>query len=175
MLNIADLIPTQDGYRLPRETRENMLSFVANGGRYDEASIKAHRCTRNFMIAVTRFEDGALYLRDGLHRVTSIYISRPEKVLYDDEFIFEDMTYDMWINAEPSKGWYTPFDPRTDVRLPDFLDFKREVQAMEDSASAEEIADFINQNRHRYLVTRNASHTIEALSLVWAAESEVLI
>ena len=139
---------------------------------FDLESISAHGCSRSFLIAITRFDDGNLYLRDGLHRTTAIYLARREKVLYDSEFKFEDMTYDMYLEPAPEKGWYTPFDPRTEVRLPNFLDFRDEAQTL--FVEGGDWRTFIAENRHRYCIPRTDVHAFEPLSKFWIAKSEIL-
>lgn len=168
MLGVENLIPTQDGYRLDSSTRQSMLDFVADAGVYNEDSIKSHRCTRNSLIAVTRFPDGKLFLRDGLHRVTSVYIARIIPALFDEEYVIENMTYDMWTNPAPDNGWYTPFDPRKEVRVPDFLKFKEKALDLQ----GEELVQYILDNKHQYVVPRTESHTIQALAALWEIKSE---
>ena len=172
VLLIQDILPTQDGYRISRKSRQNMVDYVAGGGLFDEESIKSHPCTRNFLIAITRFEDQALYLRDGLHRTTAIYLARPEKVLYESEFKFEDHTYDMWVNAAPEFGWFTPFDPRIEVRLPNFLGFRDEAEEIFNNDG--DVIKFIANNRDRYVIPRTDIHSFEPLSKFWIARSEIL-
>ena len=174
MLEIAELTPTQDGYRLPRKTRETMMSYVAQGGVYNQQALDEHTCTRKFLIAITRFPDGRLFLRDGLHRTTSIWLSRSQKILLPEEFFYEDMTYDMYTEAAPEKGWYTPFDPRTHVRKPDFLNFKQEAVEKQERGD-DDLLDWIYANADRYSVPRNGTHTIPSLAALWAMPSEVLL
>lgn len=175
ILKIDNLLPTQHGYRISRESREAMVDFVSNGGVFDLKSITSHNHKKSSLIAITRFEDGSLYLRDGLHRTTAIYLARSERVLYPSEYQFEDMTYDMYLNAAPDKGWWTPFDPRIEVRLPDFLNFRNEAVALFKNRGEQAAIDFIAINKHRYAIPRTKIHNFESLSRFWIARSEAIV
>ena len=163
MMNIEELSPTQDGYRLDKLVRRAMLEFILEGGVYDQETIQSHSGS-NSLIAITRFPDGKLFIRDGLHRVTSIYIARADRVLYETEYVVEDMSYEMYLNPAPDKGWYTPFDPRTEVRLPDFFDFKSKVLEIQD---IDEQVEYILAHKSDYAIERSILHTIEGLSALW--------
>lgn len=164
---VEDLIPTQDGYRLDEDIRESMLDFVSGGGVYDQKTIQ-HHSGSNSLIAITRFPDGELYLRDGLHRATSIYIAREGKRLLKSEYVIENMTYKMYLEPAPEYGWFTPFDPRTEVRLPDFLDFKSKVEALH----PEEVIQYILDHKFEYATTRNSTHDIKSLAELWGKSVE---
>jgi len=162
-MKVENLIPTQDGYRLDKSIRKAMLGFVSGGGIYDQETIASHSGS-NSLIAITRFPDERLFIRDGLHRVTSIHIARFGGVLYEQEYVIEDMTYEMYMTPVPDKGWYTPFDPRVEVRLPDFFDFKSKVL---DIKNLDEQIEYIVAHKSDYTTERNGLHTIEALSTLW--------
>jgi hypothetical protein len=77
-------------------------------------------------IAISRFEDGSLYVRDGHHRICAAIIVGM-KTLWDDEYEIEDYCYEDYLTPNFSNGFFTPFDPRTQCRLPNFFDFKDQV------------------------------------------------
>lgn len=161
-IHIDQITPTQDGYRFSPEEMQGMLEYVRSGGIFADP-IKHKR-----PIVITRFEDGKLFIRDGFHRTTSIYLARPSKLIYPPEYEIENMTYDMWINANHHNGWYTPFDPRIEVRRADFFGFKNEVIELMKSRDPSE---FILNNKSRYCVPRDDSHTFESLSKLWKIPS----
>lgn len=156
-MNLEQIKVTQDGFRLSTEAVLKMVEYVRNGGKYTEAAMRSYNPKSVNLIAITQFEDGDLYLRDGLHRVASIYLAgRP--MLYEDEYVIEHMTYSMYNEINLAVGYVTPFDPRTEVRLANFGDFKAEV--LEIIAEGVSPAEFILKNRHRYCVPRQPSHNL---------------
>ncbi len=160
-LEITELIPTQNGFRMDLSARKAMYRFVNEGGVFSLDQIRLHT-KHPGLIALAEFEDGKRYIRDGLHRATAIYVARDSGLLYPEEYFVEHYTYERWLSAHPENGWYTPFDPRTEVRLANFFDFKDEVLAM--IAQGLDPCDFILHNRHRYSIPRTEDHTFESLA-----------
>jgi len=154
MLQIDQLIPTQDTIRIVDQLRP-MARYVRSGGRWTAEALKGWATERNVrtapMIAISRFPDGVLMVHDGHHRVVATYLGG-RHFLHDDEYIITDWTYELYLEINPAQWWVTPFDPRTEVRLGDFADFKRE--AMELANDPKALEAFIMANRHRYMQTR---------------------
>lgn len=72
---------------------------------------------------IIRTEDEKLYLWDWHHRCTLAFklgIYEIPKIFYE----IYDYTYEQLATPNLDKGYVTPFDPRTECRLPDFWDFK---------------------------------------------------
>ena len=61
----------------------------------------------------------------------------------------ETYTYEMYAEINFGKGFVTPFDPRTEVRVPDFTAFRQEVFRLY-ARNPEEAVAFIRQNKARY-------------------------
>jgi hypothetical protein len=61
----------------------------------------------------------------------------------------ETYTYEMYAEINFEVGFVTPFDPRTEVRVPDFTAFREEVFRLYDRNPEEAVA-FIRQNKSRY-------------------------
>jgi hypothetical protein len=78
------------------------------------------------LIAIARFPDGRMMIRDGHHRCLATYIGG-RAYLRHDEYIVETYTYEMYAEINFEAGFVTPFDPRTEVRVPDFTAFRQEV------------------------------------------------
>lgn len=146
---IADLYLTQEGFRHSKEHVKSMIEFAKNGGRFDSDSLKKFDPHRVNLIAITKFEDGSFYVRDGFHRVVSIYLGRSEKFLYDDEYFIENLTFKRMMTPNLDLKYFTPFDPRVEVRAADFQNFRDQVQSVIDRQ--EDPIDFINKNRHAYV------------------------
>jgi len=140
----------------------SMIRFVSDGGRFDHESLARHNPEHTSLIAITEFPDGQWYIRDGLHRTISIYLGRSERVLYEDEYQIEHMGYEMYLEPAVQHGWYTPFDPRTEVRLADFFEFKNKVLGLIDGG--DDVEAFIRSNKHMYATPRSHKHTIAKLA-----------
>jgi hypothetical protein len=100
------------------------------------------------LIAIARFPDGRLMIRDGHHRCLATYIG-DRAYLRHDEYVVETYTYEMYEEINFEAGFVTPFDPRTEVRVPDFTAFRQEVFRLYAHNPDEAIA-FIRQNKARY-------------------------
>lgn len=159
MLPIHDLKIMQDGFRLPAEELRVMVDYVAKGGVFSQDVLLKHSPNRHpNLIAVSVFEDGDMYVRDGFHRLLSIYTGRSLPVLYDEEFFFEHMTYQGFLKPNISVGYVTPFDPRIEVRLPNFGEFRRKVMQMVDAG--EDPIPFIWDSRATYARPRLSIHSV---------------
>jgi hypothetical protein len=100
------------------------------------------------LIAIARFPDGRMMIRDGHHRCLATYIGN-RTYLRHDEYIVETYTYEMYEEINFEAGFVTPFDPRTEVRVPDFTAFRQEVFRLYAHNPDAAIA-FIRQNKARY-------------------------
>jgi len=99
-------------------------------------------------IAIARFPDGRMMIRDGHHRCLATYIGG-RAYLRHDEYTVETYTYEMYAEINFEVGFVTPFDPRTEVRVPDFTAFRQEVFQLY-ARNPEEAVAFIRQNKSRY-------------------------
>jgi hypothetical protein len=100
------------------------------------------------LIAIARFPDGRMMIRDGHHRCLATYLGG-RAYLRHDEYIVETYTYEMYAEINFKAGFVTPFDPRTEVRVPDFTAFRQEVFRLY-ARNPEEAIAFIRQNKSRY-------------------------
>jgi hypothetical protein len=132
-----------------------MATYVRDGGVYDKAALARYARTcllegPSPSIQIARFEDGRLFIHDGHHRVVSCLLGG-RHVLYDEEFEIAECVYEKYMTFCLEKGWYTPFDPRTQVRVPDLTAFKSEVMRRyaRDEPPAR-IIEWILRNSHLY-------------------------
>ncbi|MBM3226831.1 MAG: hypothetical protein FJZ47_23955 [Candidatus Tectomicrobia bacterium] len=109
---------------------------------------RRHQAASPHPIAIAHFPDGRMMIRDGHHRCLATYIGG-RGYLRHDEYKLEHYTYEMYAEINFEAGFITPFDPRTEVRVPDFTAFRQEVLRLyaHDPAEAE---IFIRQNKARY-------------------------
>lgn len=156
-MKINNLIVTQNGLRNLEQVK-SMIYFVRDDGIFDRHVIK------NKLIAINVFEDGKHYIHDGHHRVAAVYLSGKRDHLYQEEYFITHLPYIRYIEANFDNNWYTPFDPRTHLRLLDFFDFKNNVIALANDCR-EKAIEYIAANSSEYLVPRsNIYHIKEILA-----------
>ena len=114
------------------ETIDEMALFVKNGGFWTLDYLKEYSELNNLprvspLISITKFEDGECYLHDGNHRSVATWLG-DRTYLREDEYVLTESTYDYYLEFAPHNNWYTPFDPRTHVRTPDFAKFKKSAK-----------------------------------------------
>src|SRR5262249_2243988 len=100
------------------------------------------------LIAIARFPDGWMMIRDGHHRCLATYLGSTA-YLRHDEYRIEAYTYEMYAEINFVAGFVTPFDPRTEVRIPDFGSFRQAVLHLH-ARSPEAAVKFIRQNKVHY-------------------------
>jgi len=107
-----------------------------------------HHTPVRHLIAIAHFPDGRLLIRDRPHRCLATYIGG-RGYLRHDEYRLEEYTYEMYAEINFEAGFVTPFDPRTEVRVSDFTEFRQEVFRLY-ARSPEEAITFIRQSKSRY-------------------------
>jgi hypothetical protein len=168
-ISVKDLHPTQDGFRHSSEEVAEMIRYVQGGGTFNLESLNKYAPEKNLLVAITRFEDGSLYIRDGFHRVMSIFIGRPSGVLYDNEYFLENLTYQRMMAPNLGMGYYTPFDPRVEVRASDFGNFRTQIENMID-ANIDPL-EFIRLNHDVYCRPKKSHHeSVQAFANLWLKE-----
>ncbi len=152
MLKFDFLIPTHNSLR-DRKSIEPMVDFVKEG--------RIFRCADK-PIAITQFQDGDMYIRDGHRRLCAMILAGARGIL-ECEYVIEQMTYEKYLEFAPDNGWYTPFDPRTECRLPDFFEFKAKLQHdYEEGESFKTIQFEVTLHRELYKEPRTI-HTLRDL------------
>ena len=148
MLNnmlIEKLIPSQNSLR---ETLDDFIAFVKEGGIFNQKSIEQHDGVSNKLIQLVQFPD-MIMIHDGHHRIGSIWKSKVRDFLYPDEYELMTFGYDDYIHPNLDTGWLTPFDPRSEVRKADFFMFKDIALMQKDPLS------FIENYKDLYCEKRN--------------------
>src|SRR5215813_1415080 len=110
-------------------------------------------------IAIARFPDGRMMIRDGHHRCLATYIGG-RAYLRHDEYVVEEYTYEMYTEINFEAGFVTPFDPRTEVRVSDLTEFRQEVFRLYARDPAE-ARMFIRQNKARYARPRRCNTLVQ--------------
>lgn len=130
MIKLSDLNVSQNGLRNVSQIGA-MIWFVKKNGFFTMEEI--HRAapgpsynSDTKLIQITRFEDGALYIQDGHHRITSIFLGGRD-YLRDDEYEITDWKYEDYMTINFKMKWVTPYDPRKEIRMADYQYFKSRV------------------------------------------------
>ncbi|HEX6984276.1 MAG TPA: hypothetical protein VF170_02815, partial [Planctomycetaceae bacterium] len=69
--------------------------------------------------------------------------------------------YEHYVEINPGRGWFTPFDPRTHVRLADFAAFKEAVRLR---TARRDLSKWIAANTHLYRAERGLVRTVADLA-----------
>ncbi len=115
------------------------------------------------LIQIDIFPDGGSYIRDGHHRCIAIFRSGRTWLDECEYIITERSSYDDFINPHVGNGWYTPFDPRTEIRLSDFKDYKKNLKNL---SNVFEQLNYINNYRHMYCKDRDGLYSLTDLNLL---------
>lgn len=160
------------------ETIDEMALFVKKGGFWTEDYLKEYSELHNLsrvspLISITKFEDGECYLHDGNHRCVATWLGG-RKHLRPDEYVLSEATYDYYTEFAPHNNWFTPFDPRTHARKPDFAAFKKSAKefcekfhifpthSFSVGVSNEAMAEpWLLQHQHEYLMPRELEYLPE--------------
>jgi hypothetical protein len=126
-MKIDNLIVTQNSVRAT-DNISLMTKHVENGGFWDKQSLERYSKENGIktcpLIQISQFEDGRRFIHDGHHRTIATVLGKRD-YLREDEFEVTLWKYSDYTVLSPENGWFTPFDPRTHVRLGDFLDYKK--------------------------------------------------
>lgn len=161
MLSVNELLVTQKKIR-NAEQLKTMIQFVQSGGFFTSNCLNKHQSRGKIspLIEITVFEDGKHFIHDGHHRAASIVLGGRDFV-DTTEYRIRKFTYEHYINPNLSAAWWTPFDPRVNVRLSDMTEYKKMIhQLVEQNAPSEVLLKAIEDNRHLYVEDRNTILTL---------------
>ncbi len=141
-----------------------MTQFVRNGGYWTIDVIREWCKTKTtdrvgHLIQLSLFEDNQLYIQDGHHRIASTFAGG-RKELRHDEFEVSLWRYSDYLEINPALDWFTPFDPRTEIRLPDIASFKNKARDLF-VIDEQEAIKFIRNNKSLYAVPRKIFGIVE--------------
>lgn len=138
MLDINQLVVMQETLRTPTQINA-MIAFVRSGGRWK---------TEGNPIYISQFPDDTQMIHDGHHRCVATYLAERYE-LFEEEYVIKNWTYEEYDSIIFKNGYVTPHDPRTHVRLADFLVFK--TKAFEIAKTDEYLAkEYISANTHLF-------------------------
>jgi len=162
MLNVNEILVTQKKIR-DEEQLILMTQFIQSGGFFTSNCLSKHKSRGKIspVIEITMFEDGRYFLHDGHHRAASILLGGRD-FIDTTEYRIRNFKYDDYIHPNLSVDWWTPFDPRTEVRLPDMSEYKALMNKLVDQgASADVVLKTIEDNKALYSEARGDILTLQ--------------
>ncbi len=167
MILLADLLVTHKSVRHWDDVQQ-MAEFVRRGGfwtldvlkEYAE-SIGSKRVSP--LIQISQFEDEQFFIHDGHHRSVSTHLGA-RNYLRDDEYEIKAWTYAEYLEINGELNWVTPFDPRDEVRLPDFASFQKEALRryllLKESDSLDGFNEWVRKSASKYKTQRGNTLTV---------------
>ena len=162
MLELEALQVTQDLIR-DHEQIDPMVEHVRSGGFFTKEVLEGFAKERGLKTAplaqISEFEDGQQFIHDGHHRIVSIWLGG-RKYISDDEYEIKKWEYKNYsdiVFLRPDGGWLgwvTPYDPRTEVRVPDTADFKKHTYNIFHDIGEAEARVFVKDNKVSYVKPR---------------------
>jgi len=180
MLKLETLQVTQD--LRDYDQIDPMVAHVQSGGLFTtdvlEGFAKEQGLKTSPLIQISEFEDGQQFIHDGHHRTVSIWLGGRNHI-DDNEYEIKKWKYQDYLDIVFLKpdgkwlGWVTPYDPRTEVRMPDIADFKKCVHDLfyNEKAGGEATArNFIENNQMMYAKPR-VIKTVPSLAIEWGTQN----
>ena len=159
MLDISDILVTQNGLRNLEQLPE-MIRFVGRqSGVFDEEALGSYAIRKNLervspKIEIARFDDGVMAVHNGHHRAVAVFLGRNNRKLYDDEFFIREWRYTDYTDIV-LPYWVTPFDILKEFRIAELADWKKLVREYYKDNGAEKTEQFIMENKHQYSLSRS--------------------
>ncbi len=163
-LNVNDLLVTQSGLR-HLEQLNPMIKFVKDGGTFDESTLGSYAIRYGLqavapLIEVAIFEDGKYALHNGHHRVSAIFLGRHHPFLFKNEYFIRKWKYSDYTDIV-LPTWVTPFDVRTEIRVPELAQWKNDVRRLYIEAGEQRTIDWIQANKSEIILQRGDMFHIE--------------
>ena len=131
----------------------DMIDFVKSGEFWTKDKIKTSKeFPRSYLITINRFEDGLMLIHDGHHRATATLLGGRD-YLRNDEYVIWDFKYQDYLSYSIEKSFFTPFDPRKEIRIPNFYEYKKQCFTL--THNKEELEKFIFSSKHLYSMKRS--------------------
>lgn len=154
-MNLYNLIVSHNELRSLDELKSIIQFLISRNGKVilDKATIEEHSGIGSYRpIKIVRFPDGVHMIHDGHHRCVAL-LAVGIHLITPAEYILEDKTYESYMQVN-HPVYITPFDPKLEVRKPDFYAWKRQVKLMCDLHGVQESINYIWANRNEYAEPR---------------------
>lgn len=177
-LPLSSLYVTQDALR-HFDALDEIISYVSNGGFWTPDFLARYAEERKLrstspVIQISKFEDGKLFLHDGHHR--TIGTSFVRNYLRHDEFNISSWKYSDYNEVNLSSGWYTPYDPRTDVRNADISEWKAKIRKMlKSNMRTDDVISYIFEHQSEFRHVRGDVFKVADLAKIAAELKPVVV
>jgi hypothetical protein len=99
--------------------------------------------------------DGQYYIHNGHHRATALLLAQRYFLEHDEYYIkewdYSDYEDIVFLNPDGTwRGYVTPFDVRTEARLPNFKPFKKHVKKLYYKQSPQHAIHYIKTHAQEY-------------------------
>lgn len=147
---------------------QSMIEYVKNGGFWTKEYLEEYSRIKKLprvspIVTISTFEDGAKFVHDGHHRCVATWLGG-RNYLRSDEFMISNWKYDEYLEIAPHNNWYTPFNPKTHVRTPDFAAFKAEAKVRFND-NPKEAVDWLYENLDQFRTVRQINSIPELANL----------
>jgi SAM-dependent methyltransferase len=142
-LHLHQIQPTQHGLRSEEQELLRLQAYVQGMGQFPKP------------IAINRFEDGALYVRDGHHALEIAKRLGMGPLEPGRHFVMEQHTYDQYGRIHFGQGWITPFDPRQSLRLAQLNGYRWLINYLRGTSNDETVRRFIHAHPESYSIARS--------------------
>jgi hypothetical protein len=158
-LEIAKLEPTQDGLRDLKKFHRTAWALERGKNSQTQREILGAP------LAISRFEDGKLFVHNGHHRIAALIVAKMTH-LAADAYTITNWTYADYLEINWTCRYLTPFDPRTESRVADLATFRRAVENLFlFGASLPTIETFIRTQTQLYKCPRRLRSFTELAAL----------
>jgi len=157
-LLLSGLLVTQNALRDVKQIG-GMMEHITTNGRWTKDVLSAWDDTNNNLISIVEFPNGIQAIHDGHHRCVATLLAKRAH-LFPSEYELCHRSYEDYIHANLDAGWITPFNPKTEVRVADFQEFKDFVHRLLDIDSA---VRYILRHKDLYACPRDI-YTLDELA-----------
>jgi len=170
-MKVATVAVSQSSLRNINQIHD-MVDFVNSGGFWTQDElIKYSKVSGNpccGLIQIHKLDDSFSVLHDGHHRMVATFLSKRD-YLREDEYEIKSWPYldpekkTGYLDINHENGWYTPFDPRTHLRVADIKEFKQLARIMFES-NPERAIQWIEENSSKFRTPISDIRTVADLS-----------
>ena len=129
LVRVDNLLVMQNDLRNAEQIR-GMIDHIRQGGLWTHDALKQyandHHIRTAPIIYLSRFPDNVIGIHDGHHRLVATHLGGRNE-LYPEEYEIHDWKYEDYNRIDFKLGYITPFDPLTEVRIPNLSAFKKMV------------------------------------------------
>ncbi|RDJ35090.1 MAG: hypothetical protein DWQ19_09655 [Crenarchaeota archaeon] len=162
-IGLDELTVLQDSLRHFSQM-DGMVDFVSRGNFWTQDKLNDFATERGLLrcplIEIASFPDGRLMLHDGHHRAVATNLAGRD-FFRSSEFVLKHWDYENYLNVNFDNKWVTPLNIKSEIRVADIGDFKKQALDVLANNGEEEAYKFIRENKKLYAKPRTISSIIE--------------